>query len=882
MQHKGIPLWALAVFAIQSLAAQDTIENRQDYLSLPLHDSIEVVPGAEFEANRMHRFLFGTHWRNLWTTPIFVPVLNLDSFAGGLQPIKSGGRHEALVLHLQGNDGRRYKYRVINKDPRSALPRKLRQTVVARVLSDQTSSAHPMGAVIAAPLLDAAGILHSRPSLFVMPASQALDDFNDEFAGTFGVFEEHPDEGYGALPGFAGASKIVGSFKLLDRMEEDSDNRIDQGEYLKARLLDFVLGDWDRHYSQWRWARFAASDDRLWHVIPLDRDHALWRFDGLFPWLATHCVSRLDGVKLGYPDILDPNRSARFIDRRLLSELGRQTWDSVARALAACLSDEVIEDAVAAMPHPWFELEGDRLVRELKERRDRLPEFAASYYRRRAAYVGIYASNRPEIADIRRLDDRRVEVSLFQMADSMRRSKGRRFYHRVFDAAETSEIRLYLLGGDDLTIIKGSVNSSIEIKIVGGEGDDELRDEALVRGHFLSLIPFIPSAETQTYFYDADSGSGFVPGPGSKWIRDLPPPPEGKKDRHEPDERDWGVEWKFRPWLHYGSDDGLTIGGGPVLYNYDFAAAPYDSRIQLRGAWASGGGKTRYDFNGRFNSLIRGATVLSSLRLTELQIRQYYGMGNESVLDDSLHNAGYYEVQQELLMLRAHVQVPLFDHAYVYGGGRWSLSNISTARDHLIGDSRPYGIDKVRLGALEAGLRYETRNKGSASKKGILFNIAASLVPAIFDSRETFTRLSAEWRSYLRLRPGTDITLATRVLGERVWGDAPFFEAVFLGGSQSLRGFTRERFAGNAAVSAAVEMRVELGEPQIVVPVAIGLTAAAESGRVFVDGESSDVWHSAVGGGIYLSFVRRRLTASASLMQSREQLGLHIRGGFAF
>src|SRR4051812_30003457 len=53
--------------------------------------TVEVTPGPEYRADGLHRLLFGKHYRDLWTTPLHVPVLDLRSFAGGLTPTKRGG-----------------------------------------------------------------------------------------------------------------------------------------------------------------------------------------------------------------------------------------------------------------------------------------------------------------------------------------------------------------------------------------------------------------------------------------------------------------------------------------------------------------------------------------------------------------------------------------------------------------------------------------------------------------------------------------------------------------------------------------------------------------------------------------------------------------------
>ena len=58
---------------------------------------VTVIPGPEYEAGWLHRVFFGSQWRSLWTTPITVPVLDMDNFAEGLEPIKRGGGFQTVT-----------------------------------------------------------------------------------------------------------------------------------------------------------------------------------------------------------------------------------------------------------------------------------------------------------------------------------------------------------------------------------------------------------------------------------------------------------------------------------------------------------------------------------------------------------------------------------------------------------------------------------------------------------------------------------------------------------------------------------------------------------------------------------------------------------------
>ena len=210
---------------------------------------------------------FGNHYRDLWATPIEAPLLDLGSFAGGLKVTRRGGGQQTKSLRLEGADGKEYQFRSIDKDAVQALPPALRSTAAASIVRDQTSAGHPVGAVIAGPILEAAGVLHSTPKIVMMPKNDSrLGEFEGEFGGMLGMIEERPGDDEGAA--FEGADKVVSTEKLLKEVEDSPGDRVDARAFLTARLVDVFIGDWDRHVDQWRWARFGDDKPHLWVPIP--------------------------------------------------------------------------------------------------------------------------------------------------------------------------------------------------------------------------------------------------------------------------------------------------------------------------------------------------------------------------------------------------------------------------------------------------------------------------------------------------------------------------------------------------------------------------------------------------------------------------------------
>ncbi len=395
---------ARSVVLVVSLACGASVAVAQSPAdSLEPGRTITVAPGARYRAGWFHRALFGSHYRNLWATPIRIPVLDLHSFAGGLHPTRRGGGKQTKTLRLESADGRKWAFRSIDKDPSPLLPPELRETVADRIYQDQISASHPAGSLVVSPLLEAVGVKVAPVQIFVMPNDPALGEFRD-FGGVLGTLEERPSAAGDDSPGFEGARKVADTDELFERLDKDPREHIDTVAYLKARLMDVLLGDWDRHGGQWRWVRVEGGKGAPWEPVPYDRDQVFARYDGLLLGLA-----RISGfpqlVNFGnsYSSTMGITWNARFLDRRLLAGVRQQVWDSVARDLQARLADPVIDGAAQHLPPEYLPLDGKRLATALKRRRDELPKEAEKLYRFFARHVDVHVTQKDEVAVARRM-----------------------------------------------------------------------------------------------------------------------------------------------------------------------------------------------------------------------------------------------------------------------------------------------------------------------------------------------------------------------------------------------------------------------------------------------------------------------------------------------
>lgn len=372
-------------------------------------------------------------------------------------------------------------FRSLDKELR--LAEDLRGTLVEEEFQDMKVSAfHPWAAMIVAPLLEAAGVLHAEPRMVVLPDDPRLGEFRGEYANLLGMIEERPNEGDDDAPGFAGSQKVVGTDVLFKRLEESPVHRVDAREYLKASLLDVWFGDRDRHAGQWPWARFEKDGRYAWRPIPRDRDEAFVANDGLV-WQTVRILwPRFASFQDEYPGIRGLTENGWEMDEVFLPALERSTWDEVAAELQTVLSDSVIAAAVHRMPAAMYRSNGAALERALRLRRDHLQEKAAEYYEPFSRQVDIRATDSPGLAVVQPVENGLLEARLH----ARDRQKGTAvpipYYRRRFDPRKTSEIRIHLQGGDDRALVRGSGRVSILARVIGGGGDDEFIDSSDIGG----------------------------------------------------------------------------------------------------------------------------------------------------------------------------------------------------------------------------------------------------------------------------------------------------------------------------------------------------------------------------------------------------------------
>ena len=871
---KTIKFICIVLLLTSFLFSQDN--SRKDY--------IIIVPGEKYNAGGLYEFWFGEHWRDVWTTPIKVEVLDLNNFDGGLTPIKKGGGLQTKSLRFKSINGKIWKFRSVDKDPSKVLPPELQETIAENVIQDQISSANPMAPFVVEPLLEAVDVLSAEPLLVYMPKDDLLGEFKEEFGGMLGIIEVHPDEpGDEGADGFENALDVKGTYKLLNYLEKKRKQKINAEEFLKARLMDILLGDWDRHMDQWRWAKYEESIGEVWYPIPRDRDQVFSKYDGVFPFIAAYLTPQLNHFGSEYPQIEDLTWNGRFLDRRVLTGLDKHSWDSVMTFVQSNITDKLIEYAATKLPPEIYPVCAPEIIEKLKSRRDKLPAASDEFYNLVNKYAEVFCSAEDDYIEVNRIDNNSTEVTIYRRDKNTGDKKDSPLFHKVFDNEITMDIRIFMNDGDDKAIVDGECDYSPLVRIVGGKGKDEFVDESRVHGFFLSVTPF-PVIQNKTFFYDSGDKTSVSEGPGTVYDSYKWPEPIDDYEKFEPKQIDRGHNWLPVPVLGLDTDYGFTLGGGIALHSYDFRAVPQDYMQELTVSYATRFGSFATAYNGDFYSLIRNGRINLLLAFSEQFVTRYFGYGNNTEFNADLEANDYYRVDQQLFTLFPTFYYNFSKHISGNIGVSFIQTKTSLVSDTLLTAFKydTYGLGTLNPLGIHLGLEFEGRENVEFPKSGYFLNLNCTVFPAVDNIPENFYRTGFDIRGYFTPEFISFTTLALRAGGTKIWGKYPFFAGATIGGKENVRGYNDKRFTGDAALFGQAEMRIFVSELKLILKSKLGINLFIETGRVFTTNDHSNKWHPSYGAGIWIDYFNSEFIPSAYVAFSPDRTTFAFGLGMGF
>ncbi len=750
-------------------------------------DSLKVtIHPAYNQKGKFHRKMFGENYRKEWSTAVTLPVIKISQFKGGLIPTQLGGGMQSKSLRLKDKDGKEWVIRSVEKNPEGVVPEALRNSFAKDWIDDATSAQHPFGALVVPPIADAINVPHSNPVIAVIAPDTALGEYTATFANMIALVEEREPFG-----------KSDNSEKMKKNLAADNDNSFDGKTMLRARLLDMLLGDWDRHEDQWRWLDKAKGKSKYYIPVPRDRDQVFHLTQGVIPKIASREYI-LPTLRSFENDIRHPewvSFKTRFVNAYPAFQFTKQEWLDETNKFQQAVTDSVLEMALKQMPAEIYAIRHDEILNKLKSRRDKLPQAVNSYYNFIQKIADIQLSQKNEFIELNNTDTGlNVRVSKINKKGEI----DKQLMNKNFDPALTKEIRIYKLGGNDSVV--NNNNSRIKVRVVDGEFTPV--------NLYNTLMPLA--------WLGINLDDGFLIGAGFKYIKQ-----EGfrKTPYTAMHQLTAGYSFSSQAYRIKYNGEWIQVLGNTDMVLQALVKAP-NNTINFFGI----GNETEFNKTGNFKRFYR--TRFSTYQL-DPALRWRMKNGSFSA-GPSLY---YYTYDTDDNLGR-----------FITNTGKIGSYDSLVINEH-----------KLHLGgALQ--FYFDTRNAKVLPQKGININVRLQAYKGVGKYAKDFAQLIPEFSFYKSLNASSSIILAERIGGTIGVGNPAFYQSAFIGGHENLLGFRQYRFAGQHSIFNNLEVRIKLADvANYILPGQFGVTGFWDMGRVWEKHDNSGKLHHGLGGGIYFA-----------------------------
>ncbi|MGK0390647.1 MAG: hypothetical protein ACI94Y_003406, partial [Maribacter sp.] len=824
-------------------APAGTEENEHDHEHPEItQDSFRMAVNADYDkGSKFKKVIMGSHYRELWGTEVTARIINLDTEKGGLIPIKKGGGTMSNSLRMETKEGKQYVLRSIDKYLEKALPEDFRNiSSIKSVIKDQTSTMHPFSAMVLPSMAEAAGIYYHKPELVYLPHQKGLGAYNDLFEEGLYLLEGRATGDRSDLDNVGNSKNTMGYTDVVKNLNKSTMHVIDQEWVLRSRLFDTFIHDWDRHDDNWRWASFEEGDKIIYRPIPRDRDQTFFEINGLIPGFASLFVRRLRPFRENIRDVKGFNFNGRNFDRYYLNDLDRSEWMAAIEDLKKRMTDEVIEDAFEVWPTEIQAKNAASTIVTLKVRRERLDIFAMKLYDFIAKEVDVRGTNKKELFEIEHLENGNVHVRAY--VSNKAGDKKEKYFDRIFLKKETKEVRIFALDGKDHFRVMGDAKKKIRVRIIGGQGADDLIDN---------------SKGKKTIAHDDKDGMT-IAGTGS--IKD-----KRNNSLHNNSYDRVGFKYNSRmPAILFGynADDRVWIGAGLTLTKQGFRKSPYKSKQKFAVRTAPGSrGTFSINYEGDFIEKVGKLDLLLKGDFENPAYMNYFGATNNIDLPDSeLTNKA---VRNYWIRMRSYKVATLlkkrfgadkFDIKFGPTIQNIELENIS---GRILDELEEFDEDDFEpkiFAGLMASFNINTVDKESNPKHGIRLHIGTEQRFGLNAEQNKSGLAEASVTNYLTFGTKVQLTIANRLGGAFSWGDAEFYQNPTLGNSNYLRGHRNQRFNGESIFYNNLDLRIKLFSwSNKILPMDIGLLGGFDVAKVWSENSPADQFRKTYTAGLWIS-----------------------------
>jgi hypothetical protein len=805
-----------------------------------------IYEPEELKRSAFYKMIWGQHFRKDYETPIKVKAALLDTLYGGLSVIRKGGGHQTNSLRLKTKDGREFAMRSAKKSAlrfiqyfifkTHYLEPDVEDTYFIQLLQDYWTTANPYGTLTIADLEDALNIYHANTELYYIPKQKALGVYNEDYGDKMYFIEERLTDGHGEVKSLGGTNKIASTTDLLEELRRKDKIAINEGLYIRTRLFDNIIGDWDRHADQWKWAvQEQENGEDLYEPIPRDRDQAFSDFDG-FAFAALTTLSPPLRFMQRYDETYNStkwfNDAGDDVDLAVLINHTQEDWLREARFIKEHLTEEVIDNAFKKFPKEIDQKKVARTKQALLGRLAKVEENAVNLYEYLRSCVLITGTDKDDYFEITRKPNGITNVSIYRIKNGEKKDK---FWDVDYDKSVTNELWIYGLDDKDIFEVNGESNKYIKIKIIGGQNNDTYR---------------INNKQNLRVF-DQKSKPNTFETPVSKTLSDNYDLntyyfKKNRRDTHT-----------IVPIIGSNPDDGLKVG---VRVNYtknSLRRNPFTAKHSISAVYISETSGAEIEYSGEFANLFEGINLgIDASYLSASNTSNFFGLGNETPNFDNNLGKDFNRVRQQRISLAPSLIYRGYQGSIIKFGIGYEYVEVDKTNNRFIETAsvNPKVFDGQDFFNVESSYEYKNFDNEALPKSGIGFKFTAGY-KANFDENKGFAYVIPELRLTTKIDRRGILVYATKFKAHfNLNNDFEFHQAATLGDGDGLRGYRQERFSGKSAYYQNSDLRLSLGKIRnAIIPIYWGAYGGFDYGRVWVDNDSSNEWYTSPGAGLYFN-----------------------------
>ncbi|WP_299225764.1 metallophosphoesterase [uncultured Psychroserpens sp.] len=839
---------------------------------------IETSVYSENETDRTGFFetVWGDHYRDVYSTKIKAKVATLDTLYGGLEIVRAGGGHQTRSLRLKTKDGRELNMRALRKSATQYLQTVLfketyieeefEKTAIESLIFDFYTAAHPYAFKAIPDLSDAAKIYHTNPKLYYIPKHKHLGKYNNDYGDELYMIEERPEENYANDRNFGFADDIESTHDIIEKIREDEKYKIDENALVRARLFDMLVGDWDRHQDQWRWAQFDQENGDKWYrPIPRDRDQVFSNFDGALLGIMkkiSGSTKQLQVYDETLEDIKWMNAAGIKLDRVLIQQADKEKWIEHAQFLQENITDEVIEKAFLKVPKEVQDETLEDIKKKLKGRRSNLIDIATRYYNYLNELVILTGTDKDDYIEVKRIGDNETQVIISRIIDG---EKGEVIVDKIFNKDITKELWIYGLDDKDVFEVTGKANNLIFTRLIGGQENDT----------------YIIKSGRRVKVYDHESKPNTIKENKRGTIRLT----DVYKLNLFDFQKNIVNNSVITPAIGFNPDDGISLGISYVRTKNGFQRNPFSQQHRFKGGYffATEGFSLNYD--GEFANIMNDWNLHVGGQFTSANFtNNFFGYGNETVNNDDDLDLDFNRVRTSIYMAKVGIlKKGNFGSDYGFRTIVEAIELDDTPNRFITqfmpSSSSENFYDRRVFGALEAEYNYASFDDKLNPTRGMTFLLNLGAKTEFENTDYTYGYINSNLGFYNALTKNRKLVLKTDARAQfRIGNDLIFYQAANIGGRNGLRGYRTERFTGQNSFVGSTDLRYSFNTFKTsILPLQFGVFGGFDVGRVWIKDDFSDKWHNDYGGGFWVT-AAETLSGTFNLFNSVE--GLRFSFGF--